>query len=586
MQLKHIFNIFFSLNVLGCVLISLNYLKHGPQQRMLIEEEEESPEPTSTVQTSYRFDDPTTAYYLLEHLDTHERPLNPNETEKLSYPTYYSKYHFGLTADDQYCEKHRALFVNDPEAIFNGLKIFSDYSTATLMKSEVIGSIGEDIQMSIGPHMRKMFKYTQMFDIRTDVNIFFCGALYWSREIGKEFSCLTQASNHIPGHVLLYRKDYAAETLNEYTKSYASRSQCFSSERFFPKTWVLYKEDECLDFFRTINSTEYAEKKKERKVVYIRKIGVGVHASKGVELVNDAEELALRADYENGAQCGIEKKSYIVQNLVHNPLLLEGSKFDFRVFMLVASTNPLIAYYHDGLLWVSIERYDINGDTKAGFVPNVSFNKSSFETAKTNGTYNGMTYDELNEFSTQLMPELQAYLLKKGIINDTEWLNNYLRPELKKAMIHLLRMTHSPFLKHSSVFELYGLDFVVDANLNVWFIEANIFPYLDDASPKDKSFFLNLSKDIFEVTNGLLRSRTKRIVNYINNLMREGKGMRSENGTFVEDLAFERKEFKEISKNWYEPEFAPRPENGFRKIVDFNEDGIDRYQGLLDEECL
>ena len=588
MQLKDILKVFFSVNVAAMILMTMGYLEFGTQQRVLSQQQQievvqmnDQPEPNR-----YKFDDPTSAYYLLEHFDTLDRPASPNSTEMLAYPTFYTKYHFGLTADDDYCVKHRAHFVNEPQEVFEGRKIFSDYSVATLLKSEVIFDLGTDIQMSIGPHMRKAFKKTQMFDIRADVNSFFCGALYWSREIGKQFSCLTQESNHIPGHVLLYRKDYAAETLNEYTKSYESRPQCFSSAKFFPKTYVLYKEDQCRDFFTALNSTEYVEEKKDRKVVYIRKIGVGVHASKGVELVNEVEEQKLRKAYENGAKCGVEKKSYIVQKLIHNPLLLEGSKFDFRVFMLVASTNPIMAFYHDGLLWVSIERYNISSDTKAGFVPNVSFNKSNFNQAKTNGTYNGMTYDELNDFSTQLMPELQEYLITKGIVNSTDWLENYLRPELKKAMIHLLRMTYSPFLKHSSVFELYGLDFIVDANLNVWFIEANIFPYLDDASPKDKAFFVKLIKDMFEVTTGLLRSRTKRIINYINYVTKSGKAIRKANGDFIENLSYEKEEFKEISKNWFEPEFEPSPTNGFKKIADFNQYGVDRYQGLLEEECL
>ncbi len=38
----------------------------------------------------------------------------------------------------------------------------------------------------------------------------------------------------------------------------------------------------------------------------------------------------------------------LIQRYIPSPLLLEGRKFDLRVYMLVASYAPLTAYYHDG----------------------------------------------------------------------------------------------------------------------------------------------------------------------------------------------------------------------------------------------
>ena len=69
-------------------------------------------------------------------------------------------------------------------------------------------------------------------------------------------------------------------------------------------------------------------------------------------------------DPTNGARdCGNYNKSIIAQTYVTNPLLLDkNNKFDFRVYMLVASTNPMIAYYHDGFLRVSLETYNKNSD--------------------------------------------------------------------------------------------------------------------------------------------------------------------------------------------------------------------------------
>ena len=48
-----------------------------------------------------------------------------------------------------------------------------------------------------------------------------------------------------------------------------------------------------------------------------------------------------------------------MQEYIADPLVLDrNNKFDFRIYMLVASTNPLLAYYHDGFLRVSLKSYN------------------------------------------------------------------------------------------------------------------------------------------------------------------------------------------------------------------------------------
>lgn len=41
-----------------------------------------------------------------------------------------------------------------------------------------------------------------------------------------------------------------------------------------------------------------------------------------------------------------------------NPLLVEGRKFDFRVYLLIVSLDPYIVLYHDGFLRLSVIEYD------------------------------------------------------------------------------------------------------------------------------------------------------------------------------------------------------------------------------------
>ena len=166
---------------------------------------------------------------------------------------------------------------------------------------------------------------------------------------------MTQQYNKIPGHQTLNRKDYVAKYMVNYAKKYQDQPQCFSNKKFFPKTWILTETDQCKDFFYNyFNTQEYVELKEKYRIVYIRKVGAGEHRAKGVQPVTEGEEVSLRELYKNGSKCGKEATNYLIQTFVPNPLLVYGHKFDFRIYMLVASTYPLILYYHDGFLRVSL----------------------------------------------------------------------------------------------------------------------------------------------------------------------------------------------------------------------------------------
>ena len=222
--------------------------------------------------------------------------------------------------------------------------------------------------------------------MRVDAHLFFTIDLfYYSRQVGKQFSCLTQASNHIPGHGSVYRKDGVGQALVNYAKSYESRPECFNYKQYFPKTWMLADKEQCISFFKEFNSPLYQKMKAERTVVYFRKIGAFVHEGHGVFPVTEQEEASIRAQYWNGTLCGQIKDNNLMQYNIHNLLLLEGRKFHFRSFMLVASTNPVITYYHDGYLRLAVDEYNASSVDIKTFVTNIGVNLKE-------DTLNGMNH--------------------------------------------------------------------------------------------------------------------------------------------------------------------------------------------------
>jgi len=78
-----------------------------------------------------------------------------------------------------------------------------------------------------------------------------------------------------------------------------------------------------------------------------RSITVG----RGIFLTSDAEHLSRHTVCKNG-------ESAIVQEYLARPLLLDGFKFDLRIYVLVTSFSPLRVFmYKDGLVRLSTSRY-------------------------------------------------------------------------------------------------------------------------------------------------------------------------------------------------------------------------------------
>lgn len=122
-------------------------------------------------------------------------------------------------------------------------------------------------------------------------------------------------------------------------------------------------KEECRQFFRELSSEEYKTAKKKNIFYFIEKVSYGAHRSSGVVLFDNLQEAEIKKTFDSGRKCGEAfSQSIVMQKYISDPLLFDGHKFDFRVYLLIASTNPLIAFYHDGFLRLSLYYYKKDSD--------------------------------------------------------------------------------------------------------------------------------------------------------------------------------------------------------------------------------
>ena len=140
-----------------------------------------------------------------------------------------------------------------------------------------------------------------------------------------------QKINHFPGMFNLARKNLMGRYLMKMRKKFPE------DYTFFPMTWMLPVE------FHELRA--YFESKPKGKARTFIVKPEAMSQGKGIFLTRRIE------DIEQGSHC-------VVQRYLHRPYLIEGLKFDLRIYVLVASVDPLRVYvFNEGLARFATEKY-------------------------------------------------------------------------------------------------------------------------------------------------------------------------------------------------------------------------------------
>ena len=151
----------------------------------------------------------------------------------------------------------------------------------------------------------------------------------------------------------------------------------------------------------------------------------------------------------------------LVQEYIQKPLLIQGSKFDVRIYMLIASTDPWLVFYHRGYLRRSLGIYDSNSRKPSVFLTNTHY-QSSVAGFKIS--------DHIWTFDT-----LQRYLTFTGRTGPY-YVDTLLEPHIKRVVNFVFQSARKKLIRRRASFQIFGLDFMIDDAFRVHFIEANGYP--------------------------------------------------------------------------------------------------------------
>ena len=178
----------------------------------------------------------------------------------------------------------------------------------------------------------------------------------------------------------------------------------------------------------------------------------------------------------------------LIQKYIENPLLYKGRKCDMRIWVLLTHQMKVFLFKEGHLKACSVQ-YDINSKDAFTHITNYSFQKHNNNFQKFEKG-NEVPFYDFQKFIDEQYPE-KNYKLKKDLMK-----------QIKEIISHSMRCVKKIINRNNRnfQFEIFGYDFMLDKDFNVFLIEINTNPGLEISSPWIQIIIPRMLDDAFRLT--------------------------------------------------------------------------------------
>ncbi|KAL0275035.1 UNVERIFIED_CONTAM: hypothetical protein PYX00_003025 [Menopon gallinae] len=289
-----------------------------------------------------------------------------------------------------------------------------------------------------------------------------------------------QKLNHFPGTFQIGRKDRLWKNLFRLMVKFGKKE--FG---FIPKTYILPQDSKLL-------RTAWEKASGLGKGQWIVKPPAAARGT-GIKVVHKWGQIP-------------KKRPLIVQKYIAKPYLINGSKFDLRLYVLMTSIHPLRIYlYDDGLVRFASVKYSEDVECLSDrfmHLTNYSINKLSTQYCANEDASSCRGHK-------WTLKALWTYLTKQGV-NVKVLRKNLIDLVIKtiisgESNINILSKNNLPSRYCS--YELFGIDVLLDYTLKPWLLEVNISPSLHSASPLDLAVKGPLVRELLNIAGFQIPSK-------------------------------------------------------------------------------
>ena len=207
---------------------------------------------------------------------------------------------------------------------------------------------------------------------------------------------------------------------------------------------------------------------------------------------------------------------------MQEPYLIDGLKFDLRLYVLVLSCEPLRVFLHtDGLVRFATHDYEqikFTDDEKT--MNNVYRHLTNYALNKDSGTFKMATGVDDDKSHKRSLKKVLTRMKIEGI--DTDKMMGDIKDVIVKTLFTVqldlsnnYRSCQPTDLEGLMAFEILGFDILIDKNAKPWLLEVNHAPSFATDSPLDYEIKKNLFCDVFKLLNmSVDRKRAKLMAIY------------------------------------------------------------------------
>ena len=275
-----------------------------------------------------------------------------------------------------------------------------------------------------------------------------------------------QKVNHFPETRNFSRKDLLKKNIEKIQKTSA---KCWQAWNILPPTFALPKE--YLNFVDAFSSQEQSDPQRN---IWIMK-PIGKSRGRGIQVVKDLNQVTYG-------------EPIIIQKYITDPILLDGYKFDLRLYVLITSFSPLEVFlYHEGFARMSTVRFTLNPEklkNKFIHLTNSSIQKHSHSSG-----------DQVESFFGGTKISLKT--LKEKLGRSFDWEGVWV--QVKEVVLKSLIAVQNEIPSYSCCFDLVGYDMIIDTAGKVWLIEINSSPSLARDNLLDDMIKQQLIDDTLEI---------------------------------------------------------------------------------------
>ena len=196
-----------------------------------------------------------------------------------------------------------------------------------------------------------------------------------------------------------------------------------------------------------------------------------------------------------------KQKRFLISRYIMNPLLINGKKFDMRAYVLVTGMNPLkIYFYRDGYLKLTVKNFTLSHEYINDGCVHITTSDTNLECFDGKEyKYDIDIYDEKSHFYSYVY--FERYCEKNGI-NYTD-----IMEQMKDIFVKTFISLNSNFLElmnkrnnnDRNLYQLYGLDLIIDQNYKVHLLELNRNPTMRNGHAICEYMFDSLITDILNI---------------------------------------------------------------------------------------